>query len=221
MRNVDVAHRFFYDRGGSFYRTMSVSYRNDIYFSYNTAIGQIVKTISGETACIISDNTFSMTTSKHINELRAACPYYKIFRLPQEIGNQNFSPYVIVNICIRNLEYYANSKLSQKPNRENLTNYYKMLQNTLEIKAFESEFKRTKKALYTFKPIYESINDPEKLKQIKKLQAEKEKQQKAEFKKELEKVLNNYPYLLLIKAVFSDSYKYNFKDFLNTEIKIK
>ena len=57
MRNVDVAHDFFYHEGRTFDRSsMTVSYRNNIFYSYSTAIGQITEDRTGRKVCIISND---------------------------------------------------------------------------------------------------------------------------------------------------------------------
>lgn len=191
MQNRDVAHQFFYDLNGSFdRRSMTVSYYKGKYYSYSTVIGQIAETITGKTVLLISDNNFSMTTAKHLNELRAACPYELVY-LPQNQGSGCFYPADVVDKCIRNIKYYSESKLSQKPNREALTSYYNMLQNTLELVGFESQFEKATQTLNQFKDIYQSINDPEKLKTIKELQKKKDKEKQEKLKAELKDIIEN------------------------------
>ena len=145
MRNVDVAHNFFYHEGDTFdRRSMTVSYRNNIYYSYRTAIGQITEDRQGKKVCIISNDRFSPTTRKHISELRCASKYFTYY-LPQNIGNREFYAYDIVKELIENLKYYSESKLTQKPNREHFTETYQMLESTLELKCSKNMIKILKK----------------------------------------------------------------------------
>ena len=226
MQNRDVAHQFFYDLYGSFNRrSMTVSYYKGKYYSYATVIGQIAETITGKTICIISNNNFSNTTAKHINELRAACPYEVVY-LPQYQGSNSFYPADVVKHCIDNIEYYAKQKLSQKHNRENLSSYYEMLKNTLEIVGFENQFEKTTEILDKYKDLYKSINDPEKLKELKAKQKELEKQRQKNLKKELNEILEKYSYIDLIKFVYADKWfndysieSYNTQKELKTKLK--
>lgn len=205
MQNSDVAHRFFYDRQGSFNRwSMNVSYNNDKYWSYGTVIGKITQDINGNNVFILSDDTFSNTTAKHIGELRAACPYYDIYRLPQRMGNTDFYDNQTIETLKSNLEWYAKAKLTQKPNREGLTHNYNMLQSTLQLKDFKEQHKAIKKILKSYETLYNSVNDPEKLKELKELQAKREKQQKAKLKRELNKVFNKYSYLQQIQYAYTN-----------------
>lgn len=215
MQNRDVAHQFFYDLNGSFdRRSMTVSYCRGKYYSYSTVIGQIAETITGKTVLLISDNNFSNTTAKHLNELKAACPYELVY-LPQTQGNNCFYPQDVIDKCIRNIKYYSESKLSQKPNREALTSYYNMLLNTLELVGFESQFEKTIKTLDEFENIYQAINDPEKLKTIKELQKKKDKEKQENLKAELKDIIEN--------QAFDDiaAFAYSNLSTLDTEIKNK
>lgn len=219
MQNSDVAHRFFYDRQGSFNRwSMNVSYNNDKYWSYGTVIGKITQDINGNNVFIISDNTFSNTTSKHIGELRAACPYYNIYRLPQHMGNNDFYINETLETLKKNLEYYSKAKLSQKPNREGLTHYYNMLENTLQLQDFKEQHKTIKKILKSYESLYNDVNNPEKLKQLKELQAKREKQQKQKLQRELNKVFKNYDYLTILKNTY-DYYNSIFESELREKLK--
>lgn len=206
MQNREVAHRFFYDRMGSFdRRSITVSYSYDKYWSYSTVIAKLTETITGKTVCLLSDNNFSMTTAKHINELRQACPFDVVY-LPQRIGQQDFNAFDIVKTCIDNLEYYSNSKLSQKANRDNFSRYFYMLQNTLELKDFESQFDKTNEALDKHRELYNTINNPEKLNELKAKQKQKDKEKQQKLKKELETLLNKYSYIDLIEFAYADKW---------------
>ena len=224
MQNRDVAHRFFYDSIDSYFerRSMTVWYSRGKYYSYSTCIGEMSKDINGNNVFIISDNNFSMTTAKHLGELRHACPYsvVDIYYLPQSQGNREFYVNETIEHLKSNLEWYSKSKLTQKPNREGFTNTYNMLDSTLNLEKFRSEFKNIKKILKSYKSLYDDINDPEKLKQIKELQAKREKQQKAKLKRELNKVFNKYSYLQQVEFAYTREYDQNITD-NDREIKAK
>lgn len=204
MRNVDVAHNFFYFEGDTFdRRSMTVSYRNNIYYSYNTAIGQITEDRQGRKVCIISDNNFSSTTSKHISELRCASKY-PIYYFPQDIGNQSFHSFCIISDLNRALKYYSESKLTQKPNRERFTRLYQMLKSTLDLVMFKENDKEIKKTLKQYKKLYEDINNPEKLKKIKEIQLERAKKEKAKLARKLKEYINKYDVAQLARIVCED-----------------
>ena len=192
MQNRDVAHSFFYDINGKFERrSMAVSYANNKYWSYSTVIAKIAQTITGKTICIISDNNFSTTTSKHISELRQACPF-DIYYLPQKCRHQDFYACDIVDNCIYNLDYYSKQKLSQKPNRESFSKYFLMLQNTLEIEGFEHQLEKTEKALNEYRELFNDINDPEKLAKIKAIQKQREKEKHERLERELKDHISRF-----------------------------
>ena len=202
MRNVDVAHDFFYHEGRSFDRSsMTVSYRNNIFYSYSTAIGQITEDRTGRKVCIISNDGFSSTTRKHISELRCASKY-PVYYLPQNIGNREFYPRDIVKELIANLKYYSESKLTQKPNRERFTDTYIMLQNTLELKMFKEYDKEIKKVLKQYRTLYEDINNPEQIKKIKEIQLERAKKEKAKLARKLKEYINKYDVAQLARIAY-------------------
>jgi hypothetical protein len=204
MRNVNVAHNFFYHEGRTFDRSsMTVSYRNNIYYSYNTAIGQITEDRQGRKVCIISNDGFSSTTRKHIGELRGASKY-PTYYLPQNIGNREFYPREIVKELSENLKYYSESKLTQKPNREHFTETYLMLQSTLDLKMFKEYDKDIKKVLKQYETLYADINNPEKLKKIKEIQLERAKKEKAKLARKLKEYINKYDVAQLARIVCED-----------------
>ena len=148
MQNSQVAHNYFYASNGEQFnrRSMSVSYTYRHYFSYSTCVAELAHTVSGTKIYIISDNNFSMTTSKHIGELKRACPVEYIL-LPQSMYSKEFEVSEVFETIEHNLKYYANSNLKQQANRENLKKYYSMLQSLSELEAKKAirEAKRREK----------------------------------------------------------------------------
>lgn len=204
MQNIDVAHKFFYDYEGTFDKPyMNVSFTKGRYWSYATCIAKITETLKGEKVCIISYNNFSHTTSNHINQLKRACPF-NVVHLPQTLGHSDFYAYDTVKCCIGNINYYAESKLTQKANREGFLTYYSMLKNTLEIVGFESQFEKTTEILNKYKTLYESINDPEKLKDYKAKQAQKEKGKQQRLKEELKQHIKRFDISELAYLAYSN-----------------
>lgn len=226
MQNSDVAHRFFYDRGGQFERrSMTVSYGYDKYWSYGTVIGKITEDINGNTVCIISETTFSNTTAKHLGELRRACPF-NTYYLPQKYGNSDFYANEIIETLKHYLDYFSKAKLSQKYNRESFTTAYEQLHSTLQLAMFKEHFKDIKKTLKSYESLYNDINNPEKLKELKAIQAKREKQQREKLKKQLNKIFKTYDYLTIIenayhyyydnaKSIFDKETRDSIKKYLN------
>ena len=206
MRNIDVAHEFFYDLGGSFDRgSMIVSYGNNKYWSYGTVIGKITKDINGDFICIISDNNFSMTTSKHLGELRSACRF-PIYYLPQNLGSSDFYIDDTLEKLKSNLEYYSNAKLTQKHNRQGFTENYIMLENTLQIQDFREKKEKIQTVLNEYKTLYDTLNNANDLKELKQKLVKQEREKQAKLKKELELILKKYSYLDLIEFTYTDKW---------------
>lgn len=162
MTNRDVANKFFEDRNGRFERgSMSVSYSDNIYYSYSTAIGKIVKDINGNNVLIVSNDCFSMTTTKHIHELiEAGCKHgLKIYYLPQEMYRGDFYLSWIVDIIKGNLEFFSKEKLTRKNNREGVEGHYSMLINLLMLEDFKPYFKEIKKILKKYESVYEYVKN--------------------------------------------------------------
>lgn len=210
MQNRDVAHQFFYDINGRFERrSMTVSYGHNKYYSYGTVIGKITQTTEGKTVCLISDNNFSMTTAKHINKLRYACPF-DIVHLPQTMYAHDFNAYDVVERLKSDIEYYSKAKLTQKANREGFINSYEMLTNTLKLADFEAQFKKAQKILDEYKELYDTLNNPSEIKALKEKVRKIEAEKQAKLKKELETIFNKYTYLDILKFAYTDFY---FNDF--------
>lgn len=205
MNNQDVAHKFFYQTGEIFdKRYMSVNFNDDTFYSYYTAIGKKIVGKNGDDILLISDNNFSNTTCKHINYLMQACPFgcKNIIRIPQRYGSHYLNLNTILKDIEENLKYYSNQKMSLKANRESYSKYFEML-----IKLNEKVIDVNQKIIDEYKPLYEIINDPEKLAQEKAKQRLKDKEKQAKLKSELKNYIENYNYIELIKLAFSGLYE--------------
>lgn len=171
MTNFEVAKRFFTDFNGICDRKyMTVSYQNNIFYSYNTAIAKIVKDINGNNVLIVSYENFSRTTSKHLRGVLNACSDhgYNRYYFFHDYNRRDFYPSWILNDIKANLEYYSNEKLTQKKNREGLAISYNMLSNTLILEDFRPYFEEIKALLKQYKATYEEAQKIEKLRQLKK-----------------------------------------------------
>lgn len=162
MTNRDVANKFFEDRNGRFERgSMSVSYSDNIYYSYSTAIGKIVKDIHDNDVVLISDNNFSVTTSKHIMNLRGACYRngLKTYTVPQFYEMNDFIRAHIYTELRDNLKLFKNSNLKRKCNREAFMHNYIMLTNLLDLADFKEYETGIKELLAKYKVTMEFVTN--------------------------------------------------------------
>lgn len=202
MRNSDVAHKFFYQTGEYFSRSsMTTSFNDDTYYSYSTAIGKKITGKDGQDILLISDNTFSNTTAKHINELVYACPfgYENIIKVPQNMGNHYMELKTIIQWLTKDIDEASKLKMSQKANREYFNYCYETLKK-LDDKVCDID----QSIFDQYTELYNIINDPKKLALEKQRQRQRDKEKQAKLKFELHSLLNNHSYHELIKFAFSD-----------------
>lgn len=164
MQIIDVVHQFFYQENEQFNKHyMSVSFNGDIFYSYYTAIARKIKGKQGQDVLLISDNNFSKTTAKHINYLLQANPHFRVIYVPQEYGSHCFNLDTIIERIKKYIEFTATSKMSLKANREDFSKYYNML-----IRLDEYVCDIDKNLIEKYTPLYNTINDPVKLKELRK-----------------------------------------------------
>lgn len=93
VTNYDVAHEFFYSGFDSYkhHSGMSLWYEGKNFNSYGTTIARVAKTKRGNMIALVSRDSMSVTTSKHINLVVSASPYEVSFvpmrwgvKLPQD-----------------------------------------------------------------------------------------------------------------------------------------
>ena len=223
MKNIDVAHRFFYDRGGSFERSyMNVSYDNDTFYSYSTAVAKITINRQGQTVCLMGANWYSRTSSRHVHYLYEACPY-PIIEVYQPCYARSFNISEIITHVIDDLAFYGKQKLTLKNNRERLIYYYDMLRNIATLNIDDDNNDRITDALNQYKSIYNTINSPEAVQQLKKEQRQKIQKRLKNLKKELKNILDKYSYLELIHYAYDGQLNYtSYRDtLLNKKLKEK
>lgn len=216
MQNKDVAHGFFYWSGNFYRRSMTVSYENDKYFSYSTCIAKKTSTKRGDYILLLSRNKFSSTTAKHIGELRHACPYYTILEVPQRQGNSDFYADDILNDCYSDLRYFANEKLSLKPNREQFSYYYETIRDLADVDGFNVD----ENILNEYRDLYETINTPAELAKYKAKIQEQQKKLKELLKQKLETILKTHDFATLAQMAYTGSEfseKATLKKYLNPQ----
>ena len=131
MDNTTMCHNFFYSPRRDYnIQSCNIWYKDNRIYSYNTCIGELVTTVSGEQILLVSDNDFSTTTAKHINILRCACPF-RLCSIPQRWNNHQFNLSSCIEDIAYNLRYNAQNLHKKKKYREQFMHYYEMLQNTL------------------------------------------------------------------------------------------
>lgn len=93
VTNYDVSHEFFYSGFDSYkhYSGMSVWYEGKNFNSYSTTIAIVAETKRGNMTTLVSRDSMSVTTSKHIRLVVSASPYEVLFvpmrwgvKLPQD-----------------------------------------------------------------------------------------------------------------------------------------
>ena len=203
--NRDIAHAFFYQTGKYYCKHYyNCSYSDDLFFSYGTAIGRKLKNNKGQDVLLYSDSNMSVSTGRHISYLRSACPFGISVSVPLQYGRSFISLADIVDDLIDNLKYYSGMNLGQKANREGLSNAYRTLKIMIEQFEGLSELTRTrtleniKSELKNYKDVYESVNDPEKLKKLKEAQAKRAREKAQKLKEELKDLLKDFGYLELL-----------------------
>lgn len=197
MKNIDIAHEFFYSDFNSCKTFNNVSYNQNLFYSYYTVIGAVVQSKFGNNILLVSESSMSPTTGRHISHLINACPF-SYLRVPMEYGNHYFSLEACINRIIKNLEEYLSSKLSLKANREGfIQSYNQLLYINDNIQNID------KYILEQYKPMFELLSNSKEVKELKAKLKEKAKQEEIKAKQELQELLNNYGYLDLIQFVYN------------------
>lgn len=212
MANIDIAHEFFYSDFDSSRNYNNISYSENLFYSYYTVIGTVVKDKSNDYVLLVSDDSMTPTTSKHIGYLISACPF-DFVRVPMEYGNHYFSLDACIKRIVKNLDYYSNSKLSLKANRDRYIECFNQLQYINEnIQDVDSSL------IEQYKPLFDLLNNSDEVKQLKAKLKEKDRQDRIQAEKELQELLTTYDYFDLIRFVY-DSYNstIKFDDYTKTK----
>lgn len=204
MANIDIAHEFFYSDFDSSRNYNNISYSENLFYSYYTVIGAVVKSKTGNNILLVSEDSMSSTTGKHIGNLISACPF-SCLRVPMEYGNHYFSLEACIKRIVHNLDCYANSRLSQKANRQSYINSFNQLQYINDyIQDVDSSL------IEQYKPLFDLLNNSDEVKQLKAKLKEKDRQDKIQAEKELQELLTTYDYFDLIRFVY-DNYNSTIK----------
>lgn len=204
MANIDIAHEFFYSDFDSSRNYNNISYSENLFYSYYTVIGAVVKSKTGNNILLVSEDSMSSTTGKHIGNLISACPF-SFLRVSMEYGNHYFSLEACIKRIVHNLDCYANSRLSQKANRQGYINSFNQLQYINDyIQDVDSSL------IEQYKPLFDLLNNSDEVKQLKAKLKEKDRQDRIQAEKELQELLTTYDYFDLIRFVY-DNYNSTIK----------
>lgn len=196
MKNIDIAHEFFYSNFNGSRNFNNISYSENLFYSYYTVIGAAVQSKFGNNILLVSEDSMTSTTGRHIGYLINACPF-SFLRVPMEYGNHYFSLEACIKRIVKNLEDYSNSKLSLKANREGFIQSFNQLQYINDnIQDIDSSL------IEQYKPMFDLLNNSDEVKQLKAKLKEKAKQDRIKAEKELNELLNQYEYLDLAQFAF-------------------
>lgn len=195
--NIDICHKFFYQNNDRFYPSYkSLGYNGDRFFSYSTIIGKKITGKNGNDYLLLSDDTFSNTTAKHINDLRQASPL-EIVYIPVDYGQNDITIDKAIEDIKHNLDFYNKSKLTLKNNRQSYINYFNMLS------VIDEKIQDIDQALFDqYKPLFEILTNSEKTRELKQKLQEQEKIKRENLKKQLKTYLDQFNICQLAKMVF-------------------
>lgn len=129
--NRDAAHAFFYTEADrvTFAKSLNVTFEGPLFYSYSTVIAARTVDRTGAPICLISRDSMSRTTAKHLCYLRSACPCDYI-RVPFEWGDDFYKPGFNMVILLADrfkkmLRRAADARLTRAENRRALIDCYK------------------------------------------------------------------------------------------------
>lgn len=198
--NWDMAHNFFYNEANEddYPRYMNCGYEGNRFFSYATVIAMIVENKEGRKVTLLSDNTMSNTTAKHISYVWSASPY-KVYQVPFSYGGRPYDLEDVAALFHQALETRSKLNFCLQSNR------FVFCETFIEAKKFSEDIYELD-FLDNYKWLYSRLNDPEAVKKLK-AEARKANQEKAKaLREEVKKIIETNSYLDLIKIAFSNYY---------------
>ena len=128
--NRDAAHAFFYNEADSvrFANGMSMRFDSNFFYSYATVIAARTEGKDGRPVYLISRNTMTRTTAKHLCYLRSTCPADYV-RVPFHYGDSFYKPgFNMLNLLAQRfkemLQSAARARLTRAENRRALIDLY-------------------------------------------------------------------------------------------------
>lgn len=129
--NRAAAHAFFYNEADAvrFANGMSVRFDSNFFYSYETVIAARAEGKDGRPVYLISSDSMTRPTAKHLSYLRSACPADYI-RVPFRYGDSFYKPGFNMLNCLADrfkkmLQRAADARLTRAENRCALIDCYK------------------------------------------------------------------------------------------------
>ena len=201
-----MAHEFFYNESGedNYPRYMNCGYERNRFFSYATVIAMIVENKEGRKVTLISDNTMSQTTSRHIHLVHSCSPY-KNYWVPFRFEERPAELEDVADLFQQALESQSKFNFCLQDNRLAFCDtFVEALKFSEDI--FELDF------LDNYKGLYSQLNDSEAVKKLKSEARKAKRDHVKALRERLKNILNNNSYLGLIKIAFSE-HCYNAYDY--------
>lgn len=190
--NWDMAHNFFYNEAGEddYPRYKSCGYRENLFFSYSTVIAMIVKNRKGQKVTLISDNSMSNTTARHISNVWRASPY-DLYSVPFEYGQQPKNVYKVASMFNWALARTSSLKMTLQNNRREFCRVF------VEAERFSKDILELL-FLDDYRELYNELKDPEKVKELK----AKDRKERLEKLKKVRMFLKGKSYLDLVRYAY-------------------
>lgn len=129
--NRDAAHAFFYTESDrvNFAKSLNMTFDGPLFYSYSTVVAARIVDKTGAPVCLISRNSMSQTTARHLSYLRSACPCGYI-HVPFVWGDRFYKPgFNMLNLLAdrfkKMLQNAADARLTRAENRRRLIDCYK------------------------------------------------------------------------------------------------
>lgn len=137
MSNIDFIGKFV-NAKVLYKKHENLSAEGNRLYSYATCIAEKTKHTNGKDIMIVSDDTFSSTTLRHLYILRSKCAQAGIpmVRLPQYYNSEKFYPVHVIDKIQNTLKWCAEAGVSRKNVRETIINNYEMLESSLTLSDF-------------------------------------------------------------------------------------
>ena len=141
-------------------------------YSYSTCIAEKAKDTNGEDIMLVSDNTFSMTTARHLNILRNKCAQagIRMVELPQHYNSDEFYRSDVIEKIEKALSWCNKEGVSRMHERETIIKNYNMLESTLTLAKFVVDSSHINELLDQYRDLYNQAKEKERAR-IEKLRA--------------------------------------------------
>lgn len=215
--NRDVAHHFFYQDGYERFRPswLNCGFNGDTFYSYSTIIAKIVTGLDNQRYTLVSYDSMSPTTGRHISNVASASPY-EVIKVPMKYGNSSFDIKWLERRISTNLDTYAESRLSRKENRTEYINYFEML-----LDVDEKIIKIAPEVIEKYRPLYDTLINSQSLKDLKRNIAENDCKQRDALRDRLKTYIEFYSFSQLARIAYDSKFAHsdNISDSVRSDIK--